>query len=117
MVLAPELPPGRRIVIKAGRRGTTVIAIARKYHVSVAQVAQWNSVGEKASFKAGQRVVVYVPARSGKAAVRTASGHGKATIHTVSSHSKNSRRGAVRTAAKPARGGQHVASEGRNSGG
>jgi membrane-bound lytic murein transglycosylase D len=117
MVLAPELPPGRRIVVKAGRRGTTVIAIARQYHVSVAQVAQWNSVGEKASFKAGQRVVVYVPARSGKAAVRTASSRAKATVHTVASHGKNPRRGAVRTAAKPARGGQHVASEGRNSGG
>jgi len=116
MVLAPELPPGRRIVIKTGRRGTTVVAIARQYRVSAAQVAQWNSVGEQASFKAGQRVVVYVPARS-KAAVRTASGRAKATVHTVSSRAKKPHRGAVRTAAGAARGGQHLASEGRDSGG
>jgi membrane-bound lytic murein transglycosylase D len=118
MVLAPELPPGRRIVVKTGRRGTTVIAIARQYHVSAKQVAQWNSVGEKARFKAGQRVIVYVPARPAKATVRTASGRGKAAVHTVSSHVKSSRRGTVRSAAKPRRdNGQRVASEGSDSGG
>jgi membrane-bound lytic murein transglycosylase D len=118
MVLAPELPPGRRIVIKTGRRGTTVIAIAQRYHVSAMQVAQWNSVGEKASFKAGQRVIVYVPARSGKTSVRTASGRAKAKVHTASTHAKSARGSKLRTAAKSRRdGAQHVASEGRDSGG
>jgi membrane-bound lytic murein transglycosylase D len=117
MVLAPELPPGQRIVVKTGRRGSTVIAIARRYHVTAAQVAQWNSVAEKASFKAGQRVIVYVPARKAKASVRTASGRGKAMVHTASRHAKSSRSAKLRTASRPAHGGQHVASEGRDSGG
>ena len=118
MVLAPELPPGRRIVIRTGRRGTTVTAIARQYHVSAAQVAQWNSVGEKASFKAGQRVIVYVPARAGKATLRTASGRSKAKVHTASTHARGSRGSKVRSTAKSAHdSSQRVASEGRDSGG
>ncbi|HEX7384975.1 MAG TPA: transglycosylase SLT domain-containing protein [Burkholderiaceae bacterium] len=77
MVLAPDVPPGRRIVVKVGKRGATVAAIAGRYHVSAAQVAQWNGVGARQSFRAGQTVVVYAPARAVRP-VRSASSHGKA---------------------------------------
>jgi hypothetical protein len=50
--------------------------------------------------------------------VRTASGRAKAKVHTASTHAKSSRASKLRTAAKSRRdGAQHVASEGRDSGG
>ncbi|MBK1685973.1 transglycosylase SLT domain-containing protein [Rubrivivax gelatinosus] len=70
MVLAPEARPMRRLTLKAGR-GDTVATIARRYKVSASQVAQWNGVGTRASFKPGQKIVVMVasgPARSARPA-------------------------------------------------
>jgi membrane-bound lytic murein transglycosylase D len=63
--LAPEVVQ-KRLVVKAGK-GDTVASIARKYRVSPANVAQWNKIAASASFKAGQQVVIYVSASSGKA--------------------------------------------------
>ncbi|MDN3923094.1 transglycosylase SLT domain-containing protein [Roseateles violae] len=56
--LAPDVPPLRRITVKAGK-GETVASVAARYKVSAAQLAQWNKVGGKASFKPGQSIVVY----------------------------------------------------------
>ena len=58
MSLAPDVPPLRRVAYKAGR-GETIASVAAKYHVTSAQVAQWNRLGGKTAFKAGQMVVVY----------------------------------------------------------
>jgi membrane-bound lytic murein transglycosylase D len=104
MLLAPDAPAQRRIAIKAGRQGTSVAAIARRYQVSAQQVAQWNSVGVASRFNAGQTVVVYVPTRS----VRH---HGVRTV----AHVSKSRQ--TRSAAKPAHGARRIASDRADPGG
>ncbi len=63
MQLAPDVPPLRRIAFKAGRKGTTVAAVARQYRLSAAQVAQWNHVGAQGRFAPGAQIVVHVPNR------------------------------------------------------
>jgi membrane-bound lytic murein transglycosylase D len=72
MSLSPEAQPPRRVTHRAAN-GDTVATVARRYRVSVSQVALWNKVTTSARFSPGQSVVVYVPQR--KAAVR---GGGKA---------------------------------------
>jgi membrane-bound lytic murein transglycosylase D len=59
--LTPDLPPLRKVVFRAGKRGDTVAAVAKRYRISPAQVAQWNKVGAQARFGPGQQVVVMVP--------------------------------------------------------
>lgn len=66
MTLAPDLPPMRRMTVKARKRDT-VASIARRYKVSAAQVAEWNKVRVGASFKRAQAVVVYVPVKAARA--------------------------------------------------
>jgi len=63
MALTPDAPPLRKFALKAGKKDT-VASVARRYRVSAEQVAQWNHVGAGASFKAGQTVVVYAPAKT-----------------------------------------------------
>ncbi|MGV3492589.1 MAG: transglycosylase SLT domain-containing protein [Ramlibacter sp.] len=70
--LAPEVVT-RRTVIKAGKRDT-VTSIARRYRVAPAQVAGWNDVSTSATFKAGQQVVLHLPVRAARAAVRVKKG-------------------------------------------
>jgi len=60
--LAPETVT-RRKVIRAGKRDS-VASIAKRYRLSAAQVADWNDVGTSAVFRAGQRIVLYVPVRA-----------------------------------------------------
>ncbi|OYT99436.1 MAG: lytic transglycosylase [Burkholderiales bacterium PBB1] len=62
MQLTPDVPPRRRVVLKAGK-ADTVASIARRYRVGAAQVAEWNSVSSSARFKPGAAIVVYQPAR------------------------------------------------------
>ena len=61
--LSPEQVT-RRTTVKAGKRDT-VASIAKRYRLSAAQVAEWNSVGASAAFKPGQQVVVYLPVKTG----------------------------------------------------
>jgi len=68
IALAPDAPALRRVVFRAGNRGDSVAAVAQRYRVSTAQVAQWNNVGTATRFTAGSTVVVFVPARAAKAA-------------------------------------------------
>lgn len=68
LTLAPDGPPARRVTFRAGRRGDSVAAVARRYHVNVEQVAHWNGVAVDAAFRAGQNIVVMVPIRSRTAA-------------------------------------------------
>jgi membrane-bound lytic murein transglycosylase D len=84
MTLAPDAPALRRMSLKAGRKDS-VASVAKRYRVSAAQVAQWNSVGAGASFKPGQTVVVFVAAKAtrGQAgkATRSAAARTKASGH------------------------------------
>jgi len=56
--LTPEARAQRRMTFKAGKQGDSVAAVAKRYRVSAAQVAQWNGVAATARFKPGQAVTV-----------------------------------------------------------
>jgi membrane-bound lytic murein transglycosylase D len=76
MTLAPDLPPLRRLAVKAGKRDS-VASVAQRYRVSSQQLAKWNDVAPAASFKPGQTVIVFVSGKashraSAKPATRTA---------------------------------------------
>lgn len=70
MALAPDVPPLRRMTLKAGKRDT-VRTVAKRYGVSVEQVASWNKVGASARFRRGEQIVVYVPNKGKAQAART----------------------------------------------
>lgn len=73
MSLAPDVPPLKRLVLRAGKHDT-VASVAKRYEVGSAQVALWNKVAATASFKPGTTVVVFVPhKRSSKALTSTRS--------------------------------------------
>lgn len=75
LALAPDVPPLRKVSVKAGKKGDTVAAIAQRYKVSARQVADWNSVAPSARFKPGQTIVVMLPNRPVRvAAAKTAPG-------------------------------------------
>ena len=59
--LAPETT-SRRTTVKA-RKGETVASMAKRHRVSAQSVAEWNKVATNASFKPGQSVVLFMPAR------------------------------------------------------
>ena len=61
MALAPDVPPLRKVNLTAGKRDT-MASIAKRYKVSVAQLAQWNHTSSSARLRKGDAVVVYVPA-------------------------------------------------------
>ncbi|MDP2005757.1 MAG: transglycosylase SLT domain-containing protein [Rubrivivax sp.] len=63
LVLSPEARPLRTVRFKAGRRGDSVAAVARRYRVSRIDVAQWNGVTAQAQFRAGQSIVVKLQAQ------------------------------------------------------
>lgn len=79
MTLAPDVPPLRRISVKAGKRDT-VASLARRYKVAPQQVAQWNKVPAGATFRKGQTIAIYVPA---------ARADSKRAVSTVASASKS----------------------------
>ncbi|HYP70349.1 MAG TPA: transglycosylase SLT domain-containing protein [Variovorax sp.] len=62
----------RRTTVKAGR-SDSVASIARRYKLSPASVADWNSVSANHVFQRGYSVVVYLPVRAG-ATARVGSG-------------------------------------------
>jgi membrane-bound lytic murein transglycosylase D len=96
--LAPDAPSARRVVLKAGKKGDTVLAVAKRYRVSASDVAQWNHVSPRARFAAGASIVVYVPPKAAKRAVASAP---KAAKRVVVSAPKAAKR-AVVSAPKPA---------------
>lgn len=69
MHLAPDVPPARRVLVRATKRDT-VASLAKRYKLAVADVAQWNRISTSARFARGQKVVVYLP--QGTAATRLA---------------------------------------------
>ena len=58
--LAPDVPPVKRIYVKAGKRDTAT-SIARRYRLPASQVAQWNRTSPGTRFKRYQSVVLFVP--------------------------------------------------------
>jgi membrane-bound lytic murein transglycosylase D len=79
MSLAPDLPPLRKMSLKAGR-SDSVASVAKRYRVSAVQVAQWNGVATSAHFKAGQKIVVYVAVKGRKSTqIARATSKGKAS--------------------------------------
>ena len=80
MALAPDVPPLRKVLLKAGRKDN-VASVARHHHVSALQLANWNNLSPTASFKPGQTIVVFVSgkaqhAKVGHAAAASRSGVG-----------------------------------------
>ena len=65
MALAPDVPPLRKVSLKAGRKDS-VVSVAKRQHVSAVQLAQWNNLSPAASFKPGQTIVVYVAAKAAR---------------------------------------------------
>jgi membrane-bound lytic murein transglycosylase D len=100
MALAPDVPPLRRIALRAGKRDT-IAAIAKRYRVSADQVAQWNDVSAKGRLKAGQTIVVWVPQSSStftrSASARTTGGR---QVKVAAARGKNSAAKVARVAGK-----------------
>jgi membrane-bound lytic murein transglycosylase D len=99
MLLAHESPPLRKITVVVGKKGGSVAAIAKRYGVSSAQVAQWKKVKATGTLAAGTKVLLEVPvkmAKGGKA--------GKASKMAKAKPNKGSRSAKVANArgAKPA---------------
>ena len=90
LALAPEGPSLRRMSLRAGRHDT-VATVARRYRVSAAQVAEWNSTRAGAGFTPGQSVVVYVAQarrKTASSAPSSRAGHSThATQRLASNHS------------------------------
>jgi membrane-bound lytic murein transglycosylase D len=63
LALAPDTRGFRRVSFRVGRRGDSVAAVATRYRISPEHVAAWNRVGVGATFRAGQNIVVMVPAK------------------------------------------------------
>ena len=106
LALMPAAQPMRRLSFKAGRKGDSVAAVARRYRVSPAQVAQWNDVGSQARFKVGQPIVVEVraaPQRSAAAANNTAGTQKRALAQGIKPVKSTKAEARAKTAARPAR--------------
>jgi len=74
MALTPDVPPLKRVTLKAGKRDT-VATVAKRYRVTPHQVAQWNKTSASAKFKPGETIVVYL-------APKAAHSGAKASAHT-----------------------------------
>lgn len=87
LALAPDQPPLRKKTFKAGSKDS-VASVARRYRVSVEQVAQWNGVAENARFKRGQTVVVYQPAKRVRVAADAPAKHATRSKSAAASSAK-----------------------------
>ena len=69
MALAPDVPPLRKVAIKA-RKGDTVVALAKRYRVTASQIAQWNRIDDGTRFKKAQSLVIWQPVKEAGASRR-----------------------------------------------
>jgi len=99
---APDVPPMRRVTLKANK-GDTVASVARRHRLGTTQLAQWNRVSTKATFKPGQQIVVYVREGQTLASVEPSSTTSKSKAG--SSKSGKVTKVASSAANKPAKGG------------
>lgn len=77
MALAPDVPPLRKVAIKA-RKGDTVLALAKRYRVTAAQIAQWNRIDDGTRFKKAQALVIWQPTKAAGVSTRAMASAGKA---------------------------------------
>jgi membrane-bound lytic murein transglycosylase D len=68
LALAPDVPPLRRQTFKAGKKGDSVAAVAKRFRMQPEQVAQLNGVAVGARFKPGQVVTVMVANKGSRVA-------------------------------------------------
>ena len=97
LALSPEALPLRKLSFKAGKKGDTVAAVAKRYRFSPAQVAQWNNVPASGHFKPGQPVVVMLAVPPPR---QTAQAGGRRTVAAATGPRHQSKAAPV---AKPAR--------------
>ena len=94
MVFAPDGPRLQRMSLRAGPRDS-VMSVARRFGVRPDEVAQWNSLELGSSFRPGQTVIVFVPAKAartrGAAAVRGLHQSKPASAHRVSAPTHRTR--------------------------
>lgn len=62
VTLAPEIQLSRQVK-KAGKRDT-VASFAKRYHVSLESLAEWNKTSTSSMFQAGQKVILYLPTQT-----------------------------------------------------
>jgi membrane-bound lytic murein transglycosylase D len=98
MALAPDLPPTRRVNMRIARGGESVASVARRWHVSTTQVAEWNHVSPTGKFGPGQTAVLFLPRSTSLA---------RATPHVA--QAKVASKGNAKVAGGNARSGTHVA--------
>jgi membrane-bound lytic murein transglycosylase D len=98
MALSPDGPTLRKTSLRAGKHDS-VASVAKRYRVSTAQVAQWNSVTPSAAFKPGQTIIVFVAGKSGKSMARGARvAQGKASVSTKSTRTAAAHKAPAKTA-------------------
>ncbi len=106
LALAPEIVQ-KRTVTRAGKKDS-VETIAQRFHVSPAQVAEWNNVKTGASFRKGESVVLFLPAQT---QTRTASAAPKVATASAPARTASSKTAApTRTARAPGKGTQSAGS-------
>jgi len=99
MTLTPDVPPLRRVTLRAGKKGETVASVAKRYRTTPATVAQWNRTSATARFKAGETIVVYVAQK----ATRVAAVSPKATASKRPAAGAKTNRPVASSKAKPVR--------------
>ena len=62
--LAPE-PSLRRQMVKV-RKGETMASVAKRYKVSLDQLAEWNKLSTTSALKPGQKLVLMLPGKAKK---------------------------------------------------
>ena len=95
--LTPEARAQRRLVFKAGKHGDSVAAVAKRYRVSAAQVAQWNGMAATARFKPGQAVTVMQAAAPARTAAKSAIKVSAAKVRPKGHHAVKTGKRASRT--------------------
>jgi membrane-bound lytic murein transglycosylase D len=68
--LAVDGPSKRRVNVKVGAKDT-LTSVAKRHRVSVAQLREWNQLDAKATLKAGESLVLFLPHRAGKKSANT----------------------------------------------
>jgi membrane-bound lytic murein transglycosylase D len=91
IALTPDGPTLRKVALRAGARDS-VASVAKRYRVSVAQVAQWNEVAPTARFRPGQTIVVFVAGKASKNAKASASTRKPAAASPKRPTAKSARR-------------------------
>ena len=112
--LAPDLPPTRRVNMRIGKGGESVASVARRWHVSTTQVAEWNKVSASGKFAAGSTAVLFLPRSTSLARAPSHAGNARVAAKAAPASKTvvaKAPRGKIRVAQTGnARSGTHVVS-------